>query len=89
MKRFKLWLAGKMLPFVVRHEPAKMLAKINERALEVAVPMVMAAMERAGLVHCHLCPNKRGPLRKIGGRMACPRHIKEIERLACETKVAV
>lgn len=79
LKRVKKWLAFKLFPFVTRHAPESVQGYVQERALEAAVPVVMAAMESAGLVHCAMCPNRRGPFRNVGPYKACPKHVKDLE----------
>jgi hypothetical protein len=84
MKRFKKWLALKMLPFVTRNSPDSMTAYIHERAGETALQVVLDYLDREGLTHCYVCPNRRGPLRKVGPYMACPKHVDTVQKLVAE-----
>lgn len=84
VKRFKKWLAAKLFPFVTRHVPDRVNGYIQERASEVALKVTLEFMDREGLIHCYVCPNRRGPLRNVGPYKACPKHVETVQKLVEE-----
>lgn len=79
----KKWLALKLFRFVTANAPTQMEGYIQERANEAAVPVVMAFLEREGILHCYLCP-RRGPLIKVGPYKACPKHVEAAQKIVAE-----
>lgn len=81
-----IWLrrksAEKALAFGIRYAPEYFMAKVQETSVMATRSMVIAELDRRGLSHCSMCPN-RFSLRRVKDALYCP---KCVDRLGSALK---
>lgn len=71
----------KAIIFVGQRSPEELRGFVMERANEISCGIFIKMMDREGIAHCCLCPQRFG-LKKVGRLYACLNHSEEVKAKA-------
>lgn len=74
-------LPRKAIIFIGQRSPKELHDFIMERANDLSVAVVMTTLDREGIAHCALCPQRFG-IKKVGRHYACLNHSEEVKAKA-------
>ena len=81
---YRRWEASRLLRLTLKFSPDILNNFIQERAGEMSLQIVLGYLEREGILHCAVCPDRRGPHRKVGPYYACPKHVEKVQAMVAE-----
>jgi hypothetical protein len=79
VKAYRGWEAARLLRRSIAIAPDILTNYITERATATAIQIVLATLDREGLLHCARCPT-RAPLHNVGDFKACTKHLGDMQQ---------